>query len=122
MSAEIVQPGAEAAATPTRIIALGSAALTEGFGLIGVETFPDATAEQLEGLLAELVRNREKALVFLEHNLARSEGKWLQHVREEGGRVVIAEVPPLHTPEEYHPQVEDLVRAILGAQALESRT
>lgn len=105
----------------TRMIALGSAALTEGFSLIGIETLADATAEQLENLLADLVRRQEKALVFLEHDLARSQGPWLRRVREEGGRVVIAEVPPLHAPEDYHPQVEDVVRAILGAQALEPK-
>ncbi len=43
-------------------------------------------------------------------------------MREEGGRVVVAEIPPLHAPEDYHPQVEDVVRAILGAGALEPRT
>lgn len=122
MSAGTLPEGAETAATPTRIIALGSAALTEGFNLIGVETLPDATAEQLENLLADIVRHKQKALVFLEHNLARSQGPWLRHVREEGARVVIAEVPPLHAPEEYHPQVEDVVRAILGAQALELKS
>ncbi len=113
---------AHTAAAPTRMIALGSAALTEGFSLIGVETIPDATAEQLETLLADLVKRQEKALVFLEDSLVRSQGPWLRHVREEGGRIVIAEVPPLHAPEDYHPQVEDLVRAILGAQALEPRS
>ena len=79
----------------TRMIALGSAALTDGFSLIGIETVADATAEQLENLLAELVRRQEKALVFLEHNLARSQGPWLRRVREEGGRVVIAEKPEM---------------------------
>ncbi|MHB8622660.1 MAG: V-type ATP synthase subunit F [Sulfuricaulis sp.] len=105
--------------SPTRMIVLGSAALAEGFGLIGVETYPDATPETLEVLLAGLFRRQEKALVFLEHDLARSEGPWLKRVREEGGRIVIAEIPPLHAPEAYHPQVEDIVRSILGSQALE---
>jgi vacuolar-type H+-ATPase subunit F/Vma7 len=103
----------------TRMIVLGSAALAEGFGLIGVETYPDATPETLEELLAGLLKRQEKALVFLEHDLARSEGPWLKRVREEGGRIVIAEIPPLHAPEDYHPQVEDVVRSILGSQALE---
>ncbi len=107
--------------TPTRMIALGSAALTEGFGMIGMETIPDATVEALETLLAELVRRQQKALVFLEHHLAHSDGAWLKRVRAEGGRIVVAEIPPLHAPEDYHPQVEDVVRSILGAQALELR-
>ena len=113
---------AQSSALPTRMIALGSAALTEGFSLLGVETFADATPDVLEELLAGLVKRQEKALVFLEHDLARSHGEWLQRVRDEGGRIVIAEIPPLHAPGDYHPQVEDVVRTILGAQALEPRT
>jgi vacuolar-type H+-ATPase subunit F/Vma7 len=103
------------------MIALGAAALTEGFSLIGVETLPDATSGQLEALLAGLVQRQEKALVFLEERLARGGGPWLRRVREEGGRIVIAELPPLHAPGDYHPPVEDLVRALLGAQALEPK-
>ena len=57
---------------------------------------------------------------FLEHHLARHAGPWLERVRGEGGRIVIAEIPPLHAPGDYHPQVEDVVRRILGANALET--
>lgn len=104
---------------PARIIVAGSAALTEGFGLIGVETLPDATPQQLDDLLAELWRRDEKALVFIEHGLARSAGPWLKRVRDDSGRIVVTEVPPLHAPRDYHPLVEDVVRAVLGPSALE---
>jgi vacuolar-type H+-ATPase subunit F/Vma7 len=110
------QPGK---AGPARVIVAGSAALTEGFGLIGVETLPDATAEQLEVLLGELWRGNEKALVFIEHGLAREAGTWLQRVRDDSGRIVVTEVPPLHTPGDYHPLVEDVVKAVLGPSALD---
>ena len=105
----------------TRMFALGSAALTEGFSLIGFETFPDATPDALVKLLAELVRTRQKAMIVLEENLARSPGRWLKRVRNEGGRIVIAEIPSLHTPGVYRPPVEDLVASILGPSALEER-
>jgi vacuolar-type H+-ATPase subunit F/Vma7 len=105
----------------TRMFALGSAALTEGFSLIGFETLPDATPEALEELLAELVRTRQKAMIVLEGNLARGSGRWLNRVRNEGGRIVIAEIPQLHTPGVYRPLVEDLVESILGPSALEER-
>lgn len=102
-----------------RIIVAGSAALTEGFALIGVETLPDAKAEQLEALLAELWTRDQKALLFIEHGLARSAGPWLKRVRDDSGRIVVTEVPPLHAPGDYHPLVEDVVRAVLGPSALE---
>lgn len=112
----------EIVVTPTRMIALGSAALTTGFSLIGFETVPDATPAQLETLLRELVRGNQKAMVIIESDLARSEGKWLKRVRDEGGRIVVTEVPPLHAPGSFRPRVEDLVESILGASALEERS
>ena len=101
------------------LIAMGSEALTEGFGLLGFETHADATLEDVEIVLAELIRSRATALVILEHELARSGVASLERVRREGGRIVVTEVPPLHAPADYRPPVEDLVRRILGAQALE---
>ncbi|MBI2312122.1 MAG: V-type ATP synthase subunit F [Betaproteobacteria bacterium] len=104
---------------PTRLIAMGSAPLMQGFGLIGVETWPDATEEQVEQVLAALVRKGEKALLFLEQNLARSRGHWLNWVRNEEARIVITEIPSLHAPHAYAPAVDRLVRSILGPSALE---
>ncbi len=106
----------------TRMLALGSSALTEGFALIGFETVPDATAEDLEEVLAELVRGNQRAMVIVERTLARGNGRWLNQVRNEGGRIVLAEVPELSAPSNYHPLVEDLVESILGPQALEEKT
>ena len=103
----------------TRMIVLGSAQLTDGFKLIGLETYPDATPETLEKLLAHLVATDATALIFLEHALARASGAWLERVRNEGGRIIITEIPPLHAPGSYQPAVDDLVRSALGPSALE---
>ena len=117
MSQSTDQPGDAGAGT--RLIAMGSAALMEGFALIGFETWPDAGPDQLEGILAELLRHRRQALIFLEPDLARSGGPLLHRVRTEGGRIVVTEVPPLQAPQAYHPEVETLVVSILGQAALE---
>ena len=106
----------------TRLIAMGSSALMEGFALIGFETRPDASASDVEKLLADLLRHQRRALIFLEPGLARSGGPLLQKVRSEGGRIVITEVPPLQAPGEYHPEVEDLVINLLGRGALEEHS
>ena len=119
--------GSRAAAAPgkddtrTRLIAMGSSALMEGFALIGFETWPEAGADDVEQVLTDLLRHRHRALIFLEPRLARSGGAMLQKVRNEGGRIVITEVPPLQSPQEYHPEVEDLVVSLLGGAALEER-
>ena len=106
----------------TRMIALGSPPLMEGFALIGFETHANASPAQLEALLEQLVTNDSRALVLLEEGLARSGGPWLNRVRNEGGNIVVTEVPALHHAQAYHPLVEDLVTSILGARALEERS
>lgn len=121
------EPGALSAASHveteggTRMIAMGSAALVQGFALIGFETWPDASEEDLARVLADLIRAQEKAVVFLEPHLVRSQCRELARVRAEGGRIVVAEVPLLHAPGDYHPLVEELVTSVLGPAALEEK-
>lgn len=103
----------------TRIIAMGSSALAEGFALIGCEAWADAKPGDVERVLADILRRRESALVLLEPHLARCESPSLQQIYAEGGRVVVTEIPPLHAANDYHPQVEDLVASVLGSSALE---
>jgi vacuolar-type H+-ATPase subunit F/Vma7 len=117
---EVPAGAAAAEAGPrTRLVFMGGAALTAGFALIGFETYPDATPEDLERLLEGLVERHESALVLLEPHLARCQCGILETVRSEGARIVVTEVPPLHAPGDYHPLVEDLVTSVLGAHALE---
>jgi vacuolar-type H+-ATPase subunit F/Vma7 len=108
--------------TPARMIALGSAALMEGFALIGFETHADPAPEAIEQLLQELQREQQAALVVIEQRLARDPGRQLQRVQREGGRIVITEIPEIGMPGEYHSRVEGLVQSLLGSGALEPRT
>ena len=105
-------------ARETRMIAMGSAALTQGFAMIGVETWADATEVQLDEVLSSLLQTNQNALVLLEPYLARCSCSSLSKVRNEGGRIVVTEIPPLEMPEDYHPEVEDLVFSVLGPDAL----
>jgi len=106
---------------PTRMIAMGSAPLMDGFRLVGFETFPDATPEDLDGLLADLLKRQEKALIILEQYLARSDSAVLERVRGTGGRIVVTEVPGLDAPGDYHPRVEELLLRRFGPSALEEK-
>jgi vacuolar-type H+-ATPase subunit F/Vma7 len=108
-------------AAPARMIALGSAALMEGFELIGFETFPDPTPETLENLFQELMRRQQAALVVIEQSLARNPGRQLLRAQREAGRIVITEIPELHLSGGYHSRVEELVQSVLGASALEGQ-
>jgi vacuolar-type H+-ATPase subunit F/Vma7 len=103
------------------MIALGSAALMEGFALIGFETIADPAPEAVEKLLQDLQRNQQSALVVIEQGLARNPGRHLQHAQREGGRIVITEIPEIGMSGSYHSRVEGLVQSLLGPAALESR-
>lgn len=101
-----------------RLVVLGSAGLTEGFHLIGAEVHPDADSAKLEAVLAQLVKEGAQALVLVEAQLAHGGGHWLNRLRNEGGRIVVTELPSLHTPHEYAPAVDEVVMAVLGPEAL----
>lgn len=105
-----------------RLIALGGAALMQGFALLGAETHEDATQEDVERVLAELLRGHDQALVFVENSLVAQSGQHLERVRREGGRIIVSEIPSLDAPDSYRPPVEALVTRVLGPSALEERT
>lgn len=105
----------------TRLIMMGSPALTAGFSLIGFETWPDATPEQLEQLLIKLQQRQETALIFLDPELANCECSILQDIQKQGGHIVVTEIPALNQPGNYRPQVEDLVISVLGKSALKTK-
>ena len=77
------------------MVVFGSAGLTEGFSLIGAEVHPDADPARVEEVLAQLSRDGSAALVLLEAGLSRAGGIWLDRLRNEGGRIVVTELPPL---------------------------
>lgn len=93
----------------TRIIALGSAALMDGFRLAGIEVMADASRDQLEALLKSLLSGKDKALVLVEDALAADPGPWLDRALSEGGRVVVVQMPSLARAGEYHPDVDRLI-------------
>ncbi len=110
----------DASVGSARLIVMGSAGLVEGFRLIGAETYADADPDTVETVLAQLARDGEEALVLLETRLAHQGGPWLDRLRNEGGQIVITELPPLSAPHAYAPAVDDMVRTVLGAEALQS--
>ncbi len=108
-----------ASPTSTRLIMMGDAALCAGFDLVGFETYPGADEKILEQVLRSVLDAGQTALVLLEPRLARCDCPVLKRLRRQGGRVVITEIPPLHAPDDYRPQVESLVQSVLGRSALE---
>jgi len=102
-----------------RLIVMGGAVLCEGFTLLGFESYPNASPVQMESLLADLLKNKEKALIFVEDYLTREPQANFLQVRGEASGIIITEIPALSTPENYHPTVEALVMRVLGGSALD---
>jgi len=106
---------------PTRLLCMGEAALTEGFRLIGFETFPDASEQALDRVLTELLRSRERAFIVLDASLAQCCSLRLRQVRSEGGRILVTEVPRLHEPERFRGTIDDQLRRLLGGAELDEK-
>lgn len=102
-----------------KIIAIGNAALMDGFALLGIKTHADASAEAINAVLTELVQNRERALVYLQQNLMSAEIPMVQQLRTRGGLILICEIPDLHAADDYQPEVEKLIGRVLGSSVLE---
>ena len=105
--------------TRARLLFFGERALTAGYGLIGFETFPDASVEQLDHVLTELLQTRSTALVLIDQRVARLDSRLLPRIRKEGGRILVTEVPSLRSPGEYHSDIDDQVSLLLGGSRLE---
>jgi vacuolar-type H+-ATPase subunit F/Vma7 len=113
-----MQPDGDTPRGGARLVVLGSAGLAGGFALIGAEVHTDADAATVETVLEQLAASGDEALVLLETHLAHHGGHWLDRLRNEGGRIVITELPSLPAPQAYAPAVDEVVRAVLGPEAL----
>jgi vacuolar-type H+-ATPase subunit F/Vma7 len=105
-----------------KLIFIGSNALAEGFALLGFQIFANATTDTVEQILSELLKNKEKALVFVENYLTQQPGSSFLRARSEAAGIIITEIPPLNAPETYRPSVEQLVARVLGPSVLEKPT
>lgn len=104
---------------PARLVALGSAALMEGFALIGFEIYPDPTEVVVEDVLRDLLQGQQGALVVIEQGFVQNPGRQLTRALREGARIVITEIPALQSPDHYRSRVDQVVQTLLGSAALE---
>ena len=72
-----------------------------------------ATEQDLDRLLGELASANSQALVLLQSRLARCQSANLRRVQSEGGRIVIAEIPPLEAPAEFRSGIEEMLQTIM---------
>lgn len=101
---------------PTRMLFMGEAALTDGFKLIGFETWADPTQKILDQQLNDLLKQREKAFIILGHKLANCDSQLLKRIRAEGGYIVITQIPSLADPNNFQFEIDDQLQQLLGSE------
>lgn len=99
---------------PVRNIFIGSPTLADGFGLIGFETLTDPDPRQLNQLLTELQRERQRTLLIIEQSVNRIGSKLLHQIRSEGGRIILSEVPSLHDPDNFQSELDEQLKRLTG--------
>jgi vacuolar-type H+-ATPase subunit F/Vma7 len=97
-----------------KIIGFGDAALMDGFALMGIQIHANQSAAAIEKTLSELSRNKERALVFMQQNLMTEAIPMIAQLRNQGGSILICELPSLHAADQYQPAVEKLISRVLG--------
>ena len=110
---------AEVSPRPTRMIFIGSLALSDGFRLIGFETLTDPAVSQLDQLISELLEQRANAFLVIEQSVSGLGSKMLQQIRREGGRIVLSEVPSLRDPSCLHCDLDRQIEKLMGGTSLQ---
>ena len=105
----------------TRMLFLGDAALTDGFQLIGFETWADPTAEELDKVLEELLDSKRNAFIILDTRLSESSSPMLERVRRESRRILITVVPPLNDPDGFRCALDHRVNSLMSNGDLRSK-
>lgn len=105
---------------PTRMLFLGEGSLADGFRLIGFETHANPQPDEVDRILRDLRRNREKAFVVVDDAVMGQDVPNLKRARREGGRIVVIAVPTLSAPTVLTSEVADRLATLFGATALQS--
>ena len=83
----------------TRMIAIGSQAIVTGFSLIGFESIADPEPDEVRELVEHLEQTHQRAFLVIEQYLAHQLKKLIHPLQQEGGDILVMEVPAIHEPE-----------------------
>lgn len=102
-----------------KIMAMGNSALMDGFSLLGIKTYVDESTETINSVLSELKRQQQRALIYMQQDLMNADIPMVKQLRENGGSILICEIPNLQEADDYQPAVEKLIGRVLGSAVLE---
>ncbi|MCG7958430.1 MAG: hypothetical protein JAY69_05110, partial [Candidatus Thiodiazotropha taylori] len=61
-----------------------------------------------------LLQQKQRALLIIEQSVNRLESKLLQQIRNEGGRIVLSEVPSLHDSDNFQSELDETLKQLTG--------
>ncbi len=97
-----------------RMLFFGSAALADGFALIGFETWVDPEIAQMNHQLELINQSRGNAFVLISSELAAQESRILDEIKKESGRILVMEIPSLDDPDGFSVDTDAQVMGMLG--------
>ena len=106
----------------TRLIFIGGPALTDGFRLVGFKTLTDPQISQIDELISTLLETRQNAFIVVEQSPEIMQSKMLQQVHNEGGRIVVSEVPSLQDPACFHCELDKEIEKLMGSSQITGGT
>ncbi|MBW9268303.1 MAG: V-type ATP synthase subunit F [Candidatus Thiodiazotropha sp. (ex. Lucinisca nassula)] len=104
----------ESSSHNVRNIFVGSHTLGDGFRLIGFEALTNPDTAALDEFLSKLLQEKQRALLIIEQPVNRLESKMLQQIRNEGGRIVLSEVPSLHESDNFQSELDETLKQLTG--------
>ena len=102
----------------TRMIALGSLVLARGFRLIGFEALENPNHEEVSALIKELQVHQQRAFMVVEQSLADDMQDIFRPIQQEGGDILVVELPSIHEPEKLDSYLAARIVQKLGPHAL----
>ena len=104
--------------THTRSIAIGSQALVRGFQLIGFEAFDDPDDQAVRDLVEELQKQQQRAFLVVEQYIANKLRDVFSPIQQEGGDILMVEVPSIHEPGKLDSFLSTRIAEKLGSHVL----
>lgn len=102
-----------------RVLAIGSQELMNGFALLGIETHTDIDAKTIDHLLNNIIHQQQRALIYLQQDFVQDDLPVLKYLRQEGGNILISEIPSLSSPDQRRAPIDKLIAKVIGPSALE---
>jgi vacuolar-type H+-ATPase subunit F/Vma7 len=112
---------AQAHTDRTRMIFMGEPQLTDGFRLIGFETWADPGVEEVERMVREMIARRQSAFLVIDQRLAAADIPAIQQVRRGGGHIVVTTVPPLNRPDSFHMMIDQRIQSMFAAAGSDTK-